>query len=361
MEGEDGSGSDHLNDPLPVATVVPAPHQDTLLDGLVENPKAYHIFHALRIIEAHYDKNPRLGMSTRPKQDRVRMGQEAEMAFPPTTIRSFQAPTDKEPGVLINRFFGLFGTHGPLPLHLTEYARDRQRNHRDNTIVDFANIFTHRMLSLLYRAWASAEPAPSFDRPDSDPFEGKVAAIAGHKGAQLAERDAMPDQAKRYFAGYLSNGPRHADGLMSIIKAFFSAPVQLQNFVGTWLHLDPGDRWALGARAGLGQATSIGDKVWSRASKFRLRIGPLSLQEYERILPGEPSLKRLEAIVLNYMGDVLEWDVNLVLHADEVPKSVLGQTTRLGHTSWIGERKSQDDADELFLDPRALSRPMEWA
>ncbi len=361
MEGEDRPGTDHLEDPMPVSTVVPVFKQDTLMDRLLADPQGHHIFHALRIIEAEYSDNPQLGKSSRPSQDRIRVGQEAEMAFPPSTIAALTLPTKDAPGRLTNRFFGLFGPHGPLPLHLTEYARDRSRNHRDHTFIEFANLFTHRMISLLYRAWSSAEPAPSFDRPDSDPFETKVAAIAGHKGKEMLDRDAMPDLSKRYFAGFLSNGPRHGEGLMSIIAAFFDAKVEIEHFVGTWLHLEPNDRWALNGQAGLGQATSIGEKVWSRSSKFRLRIGPLTLKEYERVLPGTGSLKRLEAIVLNYLGDVYEWDVNLVLKADEIPKSVLGQTTRLGHTSWIGERKSTDDADELYLDPRALSRPLEWA
>jgi type VI secretion system protein ImpH len=43
-------------------------------------------------------------------------------------------------------------------------------------------MLTHRMMSLLYRAWAAAAPAPSFDRGD-DPFEQRVAALAGFKGA----------------------------------------------------------------------------------------------------------------------------------------------------------------------------------
>lgn len=361
MAGEDGTGADHLTDPLPETTLVPVKNPERHFDALVANPQAHHVFHALRIIEAHFADSPRLGDSTHLRQDKVRLGQEAEMAFPPSTIAAFTPPTKTKPAKLINRFFGLFGTNGPLPLHLTEYARDRMRNHRDHTMVDFANMFTHRMLSLLYRAWSSAEPAPSFDRADADPFEEKVSAIAGHRGKTMEERDAMPDLAKRYFAGYLASGPRHADGLISILSAFFSAPVVLEHFVGTWLELDPRDRWQLGAPAGLGQATSIGEKVWSRSSKFRLRIGPLSLEDYERLLPGGGSLRRLESIVRNYLGDVFEWDVNLVLTGVEVPKSVLGQTTRLGHTSWIGDRTNDADAIELYLDPRALSQPIQWA
>ena len=46
---------------------------------------------------------------------------------------------------------GLFGPNGPLPLHITEYVRDRIRNQNDPTLVAFADIFHHRILSLFVR------------------------------------------------------------------------------------------------------------------------------------------------------------------------------------------------------------------
>jgi type VI secretion system protein ImpH len=110
----------------------------------------------------------------------------------------------------------------------------------------------------------------------------------------------------------------------------------------------------LGSRVGLGFGTSIGSRVWSHAAKFRLRIGPLTLSDYERMMPGSPSLARLEAIVRNYVGDTLDWDINLVMRRDEVPQAVLGQTTMLGHTSWIGTRTGDTDGDDLYLIPRSL-------
>jgi type VI secretion system protein ImpH len=162
----------------------------------------------------------------------------------------------------------------------------------------------------------------------------------------------MPDLAKRYFAGHLSLAAKNGDGLLSMVSAFFRAPVALQDFVGTWLELEPHDRWRLGANARLGRATSLGRRVWSRASKFRLRLGPLSLDDYLRMLPGGTSLARLEAIVRNYVGDVFEWDVNLVLRAAEVPQPVLGRNALLGHTCWVGVRDGRRDADDLYLRPR---------
>lgn len=335
MASDEGAGPDRL----------------THLTRLADDPHSYHIFHALRVVEAAFADAPRMGESRRPAQDRVRLGQEAELAFPPSTVAAFDLPRDNQPGRLTNRFFGLFGPQGPLPLHLTEYARDRQRNHRDPTFVSFANMLTHRLLGLLYRAWAAGQPAPSFDRPQNDPVQRKIAAIAGLAGKTLDARDAMPDLAKRYFAGHLALGSKNAEGLVAILSAFFRVPVQVRQFVGSWLELEPDDRWQLGARAGLGQATSIGQRVWSRGAKFRVLIGPLKLADYQRLLPGGASLPRIEAIVRNYLGDTLDWDVNLILKEVEVPKARLGGDTRLGLTSWIGNRAGQGDASDLCLVP----------
>lgn len=322
---------------------------------LAEDPEKHHIFQALRIIEAQHPDRPRLGESRRLRQDAVRLGQDPELAFPPNTISAFTPAQGDKPARLTNRFFGLFGPHGPLPLHITEYVRDRLRNHRDSTFVGFANMVTHRMMSLFYRAWSSAEPAPSFDRQD-DPVAERVAALAGYRGEHLKNRDAMPDMARLSFAALLGQGPKNADGLISIVSSFFNVEAHIQQFVGTWLQLEPDDRWRLGHTAVLGQSTSIGEKVWSRASKFRLRIGPLTLKDYERLLPGNRSQEQLQSIVRSYAGDTLEWDVNLVLAGPEVPRSSLGGNTRLGHISWIGTRRDADDvrpdADDLFLYPR---------
>ncbi|MFK7943560.1 MAG: type VI secretion system baseplate subunit TssG [Paracoccaceae bacterium] len=319
----------------------------TPLAALSKNPKAHHIFQALRLIEAAHGDAPRLGRSRRPSEDPVRLHQDAEMAFPPSTISGFEQDPDTGIHHLRQQFFGLFGPNGALPLHLTEHARDRQRNHADPTFGAFADVFHHRMLSLLYRAWTSGQPAPSFDRAGDDPFGDKVAALSGFAGQSFEDRDAMPDLAKRHFSGLLASAPKSEAGLRAIISRFFKAEVSIESFVGTWLHLESYDRGQLGGMQ-LGRNASIGDKVWSREAKFRIRIGPLDLAEYERLLPGGESLKRLAAIVRNYAGDTLEWEANLVLKTEDVPTMVLGQSGRLGLTSWIGER-SGNDADELYL------------
>jgi type VI secretion system protein ImpH len=329
----------------------------THIARLAQSPETHHLFQALRIIEAHSADSPRLGTSRRPQQDPVRLGQEAELSFPTSTIAKFVPSHDGAPAQLSNRAFGMFGPQGPLPLHLTEYARDRQRNHRDNTFVAFANMLTHRLMTLFYRAWRTGQPAPSFDRPDTDQFERKVAALSGYDGNAFRTRDDMPDLAKRYFAGHLAAGNKTAEGLVSMVSAFFEAPVRMKEFIGTWLDLEPEDRWQLGTPARLGKTTSIGTRVWTRGSKFRIVVGPLGLKDYKRFLPGQGSLEQLEAIVRNHVGDAFDWDVNVILKAAEVPRSAIGTTAALGHTTWLGTRRNTGkDADDLCLSPPSLLR-----
>ena len=75
-----------------------------------------------------------------------------------------------DPAKLPVNFLGLFGPNGPMPVHITEYARERQLNAHDPTLVGFLDLFHHRILSLFYRAWAVNQKAADLDRPKDARF-----------------------------------------------------------------------------------------------------------------------------------------------------------------------------------------------
>ncbi|MDE2581317.1 MAG: type VI secretion system baseplate subunit TssG [Rhodospirillales bacterium] len=341
-----------------VAAAPPATAVEALLARLAAQPWSFGFYHAMRALEAAFPGRPRFGRSTRPAQDPIRLTQEPSVVFAPATLAGFQPAENDLPARLAVHFFGLLGPDGPLPLHLTEYARDRRRNHHDPTFQRFADLFHHRALSLFYRAWADVRPTISFDRPDQDRFGLYVGALIGLGMDSLRNRDTMPDLTKLHFAGHLALQTRHAEGLADILSAFFRMPVLVQSFVGAWLTLPATDRTRLGdgARtAALGQTALLGGRVWSRQHKFRIVIGPLSLADYERMLPGGLSFRRLVPIVRNYAGDTLVWDVNLILRREEVPPTRLGTYGRLGWTTWLKPRRADTDAADLFLDASADS------
>jgi type VI secretion system protein ImpH len=325
---------------------------------LAANPWAWDFFAALRRIEAANPGHPRLGRSKRPAQDAVRLAQEPAVVFAPATLAGWETGEEGRAARLLVHFFGLFGPDGPLPLHLTEYARDRRRNFRDATFQRFADIFHHRAISLFWRAWADSRPTVSFDRPGEDRFAHYVASLIGIGLDSYRDRDAMPDLTKLHFAGHLAAQTRHAEGLAAILSEFFAMPVRVECFIGGWLALPVADHTRLGggaATAALGATILLGARVWSRQHKFRLVFGPLSFAEYTRLLPGGASFRRLIPIVRNYAGDTLEWDVNLILRREEVPRIQLGRAGRLGWTTWLTPRHSESDAADLFLDASADS------
>jgi type VI secretion system protein ImpH len=61
----------------------------------------------------------------------------------------------------------------------------------------------------------------------------------------------------------------------------------------------------------------------------------------------------LTALVRNYLGDELDWDVNLILDRNAVPPFPLGGPARLGTTTWLSGRRPDTDPADLVLRPAA--------
>jgi type VI secretion system protein ImpH len=94
--------------------------------------------------------------------------------------------------------------------------------------------------------------------------------------------------------------------------------------------------------------------VWDRQHKFRVQIGPLTLEQYESFLPGGTRLVKLVHWVRFYLSMELDWDAQLILKTPEVPRLTLDRTRRLGWTTWLGTRRRAGDADELCLHPETF-------
>lgn len=336
------------------------PHQDPyalrarLLAELAHAPWRFGFFHTLRRLECLQPEHPRLGASARPQDESIRLGQAPSTIFAPAELAALQPASAQRPARLLGYCFGLLGPNGPLPLHLAEYARDRERRAGDPTFARFLDLFHHRMLTLFYRGWAQAQPAVGFDRPAEDRFGRYLGALGGTGMPAFANRDAMPDLAKRHFAGHLAGQTRHAEGLRAILQGFLGLPVHIDQQIGHWLTLPPDCRWRLGesrATATLGETATLGGRVWDHQSRFRVRLGPLGLADYLRLLPGAATLERVKAIVRNYAGDALEWELNPVLAEPEVPRLRLGAGQRLGWTAWLASGPLGRDGDDLRLDP----------
>ena len=322
--------------------------------ALADAPYRYDFYQTLRRLECLYDTKPRWGEALRPVDEPVRLGQDPDLSFAPAPLASFESQAGRTPRLQV-RLFGLCGPNGPLPIHITEYVRERLRAAGDPTLSRFLDVFHHRFLALFYRAWAQAQPHVNYDRPKADRFAVYVGSFIGMAPKSARDRDALPDLAKFFHVGTLIRQVRNTEGLIHILRHFFRVPVEIDEFVGHWLPLGADERTLLSSdRATLGSGAVLGSRVWDRQHKFRLRLGPLTLEEYQSFLPGGGPLRKLVDWVRMYLCFELDWDVRLLLKTSEVPSLRLGGRQQLGWTTWLGRRRSAAHAGDLCLDAEAF-------
>ena len=354
----------------------PSARLETLFSRLTADATQFDFYYTLRHVDACVGGVAPLGRALRPKDEPLRLTQHASLMFAPATLYEYK------PGVAANglgrlavHHFGLFGPNGPLPLHLTEYVQERMLHFKDETIARFCDIFQHRFILLSYRAWADCQAATSLDNPGRDHFGRYAASLVGMGQPSLKNRDSVPDHLKLHHAGHLSRLTRNPEGLVRALSALIRVPVVMQEYCLQWLKMGAGDltrlssvatageggqhRIELGsASSRLGQGAIIGLMVPDVQHKFRLRLGAMSLEQFERYLPGGIRFLQVRDWVRNYIGLELAWDAQVVLKRDEVPAARLGSYGQLGWTSWLGmpQGKRVADADDVMLDMERLTK-----
>ena len=307
---------------------------------------------------------PPIGRAVRPRHEGFRLGQSADLAFAPREIAEVVLPPESGssadfpgtagivpmpgnmPALPLLRLFGLgmLGPNGPLPLHDTEWVRERSRNHRDGTSADFLDVFHHRYLTQMYRAWAQGQAAAGLDRPEDETFSGYVARLTGHDPQEI-RHSALPSHARLSASAHLSQESRHADGLVQTLTQFFRVPVRLEEFLLHWIPVDDTDRSRLGentSSSALGIGAVAGERVPDRQGKFRLVFGPLTLARYERFMPRGADVPVLVEWVRAFVGLEFAWELELQVLAVSAPSARIESTgqapgPRLGWSTWLGE------------------------
>lgn len=333
------------------------PRQALLWERAQAKPYAFDLFQLLRRIEGAHPELPRLGEARRPQEEPVRFAQEASLSFAPAPVAQLQVAPEA-PVRLVQRVFGYLGPNGALPIHLTEYVRERAMHHGDPTMQRFLDMLLHRFGLLFYRAWVKTQPAVMLDRDGDAEVTRWLSALFGASLPAAQNRSELPDEERVYFAGRLARQVRDADGLRAWIATHFGVPVEVRECQGHWMRLNDDERSRLTryGQAGLGRGAVLGRQVWDVQHKFRIVVGPLTLGQYRTFLPGAAGLRALKALVRQYIGIEFEWDLQLVLRKDEVPAWSLGRpgAGTLGRLGWLNQPRRPRHADQLVMNVEQL-------
>jgi type VI secretion system protein ImpH len=321
---------------------------------LFAEPYRYDFFQAVRLLERIMSDRAAVGRDAR--REVVRFNAHVSLAFPPSALQGLDRPSDPDlPPVLACAFMGMAGPVGVLPTVYTELVLQRLRA-GDKTPAAFLDIFNHRMISLFYRAWEKYRPALAHERRQGDRFADYLMALIGLYGEPLRHRHAFPDAALPYRSGAFAQRHRPAVMLGRLLGEYFREPMEVIQFIGQWLRLAPADRSILGSGGPyneLAVSFVLGDRSWDEPGKFRLRVGPLGFKTFRRFLPDGAAFLPLVQMTRLHADGEFDFDVQLVLKAEEVPDCQLnsrpGKGPRLGRFAWLKSMPFEKDADDAVF------------
>jgi len=328
----------------------------TVETELREEPFLFEFFQAIRLLERLFpDKSP-VGGFNPPSTEVVKFLANSTLAFPASEVQSLDWPKKDDAGQMKVNFMGLTGPEGVLPLYYTSLLAERTRA-GDRSAVDFFDIFNHRIISLFYLAWEKYRFSIAYERAGLDAFSHHLLDLIGMGTPGLQNRLPVPDDSLLYYSGLLAQRPRSAEALRNILGDYFEVPVEVEQFAGGWYPLDRNTQTALEGGLSeseqLGFGAVVGDEVWDQTARVRVRIGPLSLEQYLNFLPQGSAFEPLRALTRLFSNDEFDFEINLILDRRDVPPCVLGaeeeQAPQLGWHTYIKTREREEDASETIL------------
>lgn len=370
------------DDPLRRRGVAAPP---TIADRLYAEGYAFDFFQAVRLLNRLAPGRAEVGQIGPPSEEVVRFRAHNSLAFPPSAIHDLIPPTSADgPPTLVQAFLGLTGPSGVLPRHYTELVLRLEKDQRGperRALRDWFDLFNHRFTSLFYRAWTKYRTSLAHEKAEAgradDPITRAFFSLIGLGTPGLLDRlrvddPAAPagraplakvdDRALIYYAGLLSHRPRSAIGLEAILHDYFQLRVEILQFCGDWLQIEPSSMTQLAEETDtrqLGVNAIAGERIWDVEGKIRVRLGPLGLDQFREFLPltgpdaGRHSFAIMGHLIRLYIGPQLAFDVQLVLRAEEVPEIALpvGDATgpALGWDTWLRSQPFNVDADDAVF------------
>ncbi len=323
---------------------------------LFDEAYRFEFFQAVRLFEKIFPDRKAVGVWAAPNEECVRFRSRISFDFPSSEIHEIIESTDENTGarrveMLVN-FMGMVGVSGVLPLRYTELVFDRIR-HRDTAMWAFLDIFTHRSVSMFFRAWAKYRFPVAYERGNDD-FTVYLFDLAGLGTKGLRGRMHLEDESLLPYVGLISQKPHSTTALENVLSDYFDIKAKIGQFFGQWINLSPEDFTKLGIQNfTLGVNAIVGTRIWDQQSKFRVRLGPLPFKRFQAFLPNGSAYNAMRSIVRFLAGPEFDFDVQLSLIAKQVPGLVL--TTRavrrpmLGWTTWLKTKPFKADDDQVVL------------
>lgn len=284
----------------------------------------------------------------------IRFRQDTSLNFSTTDVSQVGARAEahdlwpanaSQPYGVMATFLGLHGAVSPLPSYFAEEVAQEA----NGVLRDFLDVFHHRWLSLFYRAITRYDAAAEFTTDSRDVWSKRLLALVGLDTFEdtAPDREApLPRWRLLRLAPVLCRSRCTTWSLETALRDVLrevvcDSQVAVEQFIGNWVPIDESQQTRLGVvNSRLGKDTVLGKTALDTTGKVRITIGPMSRQEYNRLLADKRLPARIHATVALAGRDDLEYDVALLLDEGTLSGMFLNarMPPRLGVDSFLVSR-----------------------
>lgn len=349
---------------------MPAPqrrHPPDVIQRLLDRPWRFDLVQALRVIALWLRGNGCAGDDALPRH--VRFQNSLSMDFPASQVEALTVEGDGpitssaalqtacERGECITftvtpAFLGFFGVTGVMPHFYTDDIVDQIHDDHYEGTRAFFDIFYNRIMALYFQAACKHRVQHRLEANDAAAIWPMQLALAGRSATKADDSDLV-DRFAAHYAGVLRHRPVSARLIESILADYVEAPVRIEQFVGAYDRLQPHECCRLGvAAATLGRGALLGARVRERDTRACLRIGPLPIDDYHRLLPSESGAADLARLLSLFATPTVHFELRLILRAADVApvRFTTPHGNRLGYDTCLVSRAASHDCDEFAFD-----------
>ena len=323
------SEADDVRELLPYRTPRVAP----FVRALLASAPRMNIFQLCRLLEAQAPEVPGFGSRDTPDHELVRFRPRPRVGFPGSEVAGVEFDEERPdaPPSVRTTFLGLYGVNAAMPSHLIDDIVLRREGHEK--AMAFLDIFNHRVVTLLYRAWLKYHYPVSFRAGGTDAISTYLLCLAGLGIGGAAQKSGLAPSRLLALVGLLTQRTRTAEGLAGVVRHLLDgARVAVREFYPGWTPVGTPQRLTADAprqfggadsRSGLGDGHVLGSRVLDHSQAVHVTIEPGDAAQTHALLPGEPLHDDLMRLVAVYLGQKADAVLCMKLPASNAPQLAL--------------------------------------
>ncbi|MFA6012425.1 MAG: type VI secretion system baseplate subunit TssG [Desulfobacteraceae bacterium] len=321
-------------------------------EDLLTHGRCFSLFQAVRLVRHMLEQGSDGSAMKAGRQNGLisglRVKPHLSLGFPLAGVEQIDE-TDQGVFTITSNILGLYGAGSPLPTFYTEELfTDDAKGCR--TVRDMIDVVNHRLFMLLFDAWSMYKSMIRIVEAGDDALIRRFYNVIGMDERSLEQEFKDPRILLRY-SGLFAMNSRSASGLETMLADAFNVPIRIIQMVERKGLIPEDQRGRLGMNIRLGIHSSIGRAVTGRGGAFRIEIGPVTNNDYQRFVPGTKEHDLLVSLTGLYVSSPLEYDVEIIMNKKEKPRTVcLGGEcfSRLGLDTWVFSNEGPDEFRTRF-------------